>query len=175
MIIGRNEREAILVCERAADFLAVFRVTIVKDNIAAVPLGRSNLADRRVIGHDDAGGHAEQACSERDGLRMVSRREGDNTRAALTRVELRKSIECTTKLEGAHALQVFALEEYFRGEESAYRTGSHYGSAVSVMPNAFGRGDDVIEGGEVQHGAALAYQKAVAANGIAGLSPARPV
>jgi hypothetical protein len=49
----------------------------------------SNLADRRVTGHDDVGGHAEQACRERYGLRVVSRREGDSTSAALPGVELR--------------------------------------------------------------------------------------
>ena len=87
------------------------RVAVVDHDLAAVAARRRHLRGRRVVRHHDRGRHAEQACRQRDRLRVVAGRERDHAGLALARVEARQRVEGAAELERAHALQVLALEE----------------------------------------------------------------
>ena len=69
------------------------------------------LHRRRVGRHDDDARDVEHLSGERDRLRVVAGREGDDAAAALVGGEARERVVGAAELEGAGALQVLALEE----------------------------------------------------------------
>ena len=83
VIVGRDQRQAALVREPAADRLAVLAVAIVEDDLAAVAFRGDALHGRRVGRHDDDARDVEHLPGERDRLRVVAGREGDDAAAAL--------------------------------------------------------------------------------------------
>ena len=111
VIVRRNQGHAALFGKAAPDRLAVLAVTVVDHDIAAVAARRCDLRCRCVVRHHDRRRHAEQARRQRDRLRMVAGRERDDAGFALAPVEARQRIEGAAELEGAHALEVLALEE----------------------------------------------------------------
>jgi hypothetical protein len=68
--------------------------------------------------------------------------------APLPLVEPREGVEGAAELEGAHALQVLALEEHPRSELRVGRPRGEDRSAVRVALEASGGGDHVVVGGE---------------------------
>jgi len=66
------------------------------------------------VRHDDRGLHPLEACRQRDRLRVVAGREGQDATLALRFVELRDRVEGAAELERAHALVVLALEQQVR-------------------------------------------------------------
>ena len=111
MIVRRNQREPAFGGEPPSDGFAVFRIAVVEDHLAAVALGGDAFDRGRVRRHDDDARDVEHLSGERDGLRVVAGREGDDAAAALVGVQSRERVVRAAKLEGAGALQVFALEE----------------------------------------------------------------
>ena len=111
VIVGRDEREPALARQPLADRFAILAVAIVEDDLAAVPFRRAALHRRRVGRHDDDARDVEQLAGERDRLRVVAGRKGDDAAAALVGREARQRVVGAAELEGAGALQVLALEE----------------------------------------------------------------
>ena len=60
----------------------------------------------------------------------------------------REGVEGAAELEGAHALQVLALEEHLGAEFGVHRARGHYRRAVGVAGEALAGGFDVGVGGQ---------------------------
>ena len=105
-------REAAFGGQAAADGFAVVALAVVEDDLAAVAFGRPALHRRRVGRHDDDARDVEELAGERDRLRVVAGREGDDAAAAFVGREARQGVVGAAELEGARALQVLALEEH---------------------------------------------------------------
>lgn len=130
MIVRRNQRETVTLGQLAADALAVFGITVVGHDVRTVAARGRDLGSRRIQRHDDRCGNTQQLRGQRDGLRMVARRKRDDARRALPLVELRQCVERAAKLEGAHALEVLALEEHLRAEHLVDGAGGQHGRHV---------------------------------------------
>ena len=157
VVVGRDQRHAALGGELAADLLAVFGVALVQAHLGAVTARGGQLGGRRVVRHHDGGRHAQQASRQRHRLRVVAGRERHHAGTALGGVELRQRVEGPAELEGAHALQVLALEEELRAGGLVGRAGGQHRRAVRVALQARGGGTHVVESGQVgrRHGALL--------------------
>jgi hypothetical protein len=73
VIIRRDEREAAFRREPTADRFAIFLVTIVGHDVAAVAFGCGYLRGGRVVRHDYGCRDLQQRGRQRDSLRMVAR------------------------------------------------------------------------------------------------------
>ena len=73
---------------------------------------------------------------ERDRLRVIARGERDDAGAALRGIEPRQRVVGAAELEGAHALQVLALEEKRGGELRVGGAGGKDRGAVGVPGDA---------------------------------------
>jgi hypothetical protein len=140
----------VFIGQAPADLLAVFGVAVVQDDVSTVfPCGR-DLGRRRVLRHRDGCRDTQQPGRQRDGLRVVARREGHDAGLALVGVELRQRIEGAAELERAHALEVFALEKDARPELAVDGARAQDRRAVGMPLDARGGSRDVIE--SRQHG-----------------------
>ena len=101
VIVGRNQREAALGGEPAADRFAVVALAIVEDDLAAVAFGGDAFDGGRVGRHDDDARDVEQLAGERDRLRVIAGREGDDAAPAFVGREARERVVGAAELEGA--------------------------------------------------------------------------
>ncbi|KAG0938892.1 hypothetical protein G6F31_015382 [Rhizopus arrhizus] len=153
MVVGRNQRGAGLGLDALGDLLAVFGVAVVRDDLAAIAFGGGALGRGCVQRHDDRGGHALQLGGQRDGLGVVARREGDDTPSALLRRQARDGVVAAAELEGAHALEILALEEDRCAADGVGRGRGQDGRAVCVAGQALAGAHDIIIGRQFgQHG-----------------------
>ncbi len=153
MIVGRDQCQAVLLGQPAADGFAVFGIAVVEDHLAAVAARGLDLDRRRVLGHHDHRAHAQQPRRQRDRLRMIARREGDDTGLALLGCELRQRVVRAAELEGAHALEVLALEEQLGAGQRIRRGRREDGRPVDLALQAGVGGDDIVVGdGQRGHG-----------------------
>ena len=122
-----------------------------------VALDRAGEGARAVEQPGVVDDRAAEARRQRHRLRVVAGRECDHAGAALGGVELRQRVEGPAELEGAHALQVLALEEELRAGGLVGRAGGQHRRAVRVALQARGGGTHVVESGQVggRHGALL--------------------
>jgi len=157
MVEGRHQGHAALFGQAAADGLAVVGEAVEGDHLGAVFPRGGDLGCGRVLGHDDQGRHIEQARRQRDGLRVVARREGQHAAFALRIAEAAERVVGAAELEGAHALQVLALEEELRAQLGIGRAGAQHRRAVRHPLQPTGGIGDVVEGGrgERVHGGVL--------------------
>ena len=146
MIERWNHGHAALLGQRTHDGLRVFAVAVVAQHLRAVAFGGGALGGGRVVRHHHRGLHAEQRSGQRDGLRMVARREGDHAAGTLLRRELRDRVVGAADLEGADALLVLALEEELRAGQRVSRARAQHRRAVSHAGNALVGAGDVVEG-----------------------------
>ena len=151
VVVRRDQREAALFGQTLADRFAVFAVAVVDDDLAAVASGRRDLRRRRVVRHDDGRRQADQACGERDRLRMVARGESDDAGLALRRIEQGQRVVGATELERAHALEVLALEEELRAGFFVCRARGEHRRAMHGGRDAVGCGRDIVESRNVLH------------------------
>jgi hypothetical protein len=98
--------------------------------------------------HDDGGGNLQQPRGQGDGLGMVARGKGHHAGLALRGAEARQGVEGAPELEGAHALQVLALEEDAGAQRLVQRARGEHRSAVGVALDAPGRCGHVVVGGK---------------------------
>ncbi len=110
---------ALLQQERTRVRVAV-RVAVQHDRRAA-GLHRGDLDVRSGHRHHDRRGAAEPLRRERDALRMVARRRGDDAARALGRREMRHLVVRAAQLEREHRLLVLALEKDAVAEPSRQR------------------------------------------------------
>ena len=114
MIVRRNHNQTALGGKAASQRFAILELAVVDDHLAAVAFGRVALDRGRVGRHEDDARNVEQVPRERDRLRVIAGRKGQHPTAPLGGGEARQRIEGAAKLEGAGALEVFALEEQVR-------------------------------------------------------------
>ena len=110
MVEGRHRHHAALPGDARRHGLAIL-VALVGHDLGAVAARRFQLHLRRVLGHHDQRFYPQQFAREGDRLRMVAGRKCEHAPLALLSRELRQRVVGAAELEGAHALQVFALEE----------------------------------------------------------------
>jgi hypothetical protein len=151
MVVGRNQRHAVLFGEIPANRFAIFRITVVGHDVAAISFGGGDFGGRRIQRHDDGGGNAEQFRRQRNGLGVIARGERHYAGRALARVEFRQRVHRAAKLECTHTLVVFALEEHLRAHLFVGRARGHDGRAVRRGRDAFGCGGDVGVSRKIQH------------------------
>ena len=165
MVVGRDQGHAALFGQTLADRLAVFAVAVVDDDGRAIAAGRRDLGSRRVVRHDDHRRHAEQRGRKRDRLGVIARGEGDDAGAPLALVEAGQRVEGAAELEGAHALEVFALEEELRAELGVGGARGQHRRAMSVAGDARGRRGDVVVGRQGErHAPAPAARRVMASS-----------
>jgi hypothetical protein len=82
---------------------------------------------------------------------MITRRVRQHACFALFRVEMRNRVVGAAKLERAHALKVFALEEYRRARAFIERARRQNGGTVGDAFKTRGGVEYVIEGGGGKH------------------------
>ena len=87
--------------ERAAECFAILGIAVVEHDIAAVAARRRDLHRRRVFRHDDRRRDVSEPAGERDRLRMVAGRKGENAATALRGVERRDGVARAPEFEGA--------------------------------------------------------------------------
>jgi hypothetical protein len=150
VIVRRNQRQAVLGRQVAADLLAVFLVAVINHHLRAIALGGSDLGRRRIMRHDDGGRNAQQLGRQRNRLRMIPRRKRHHASLALLRRELGQRVIAAAEFERAHALHVLALEEHLgaqlfidgargldrrrmRHAGDALRSGNHVGKSWKVQ------------------------------------------
>ena len=73
---------------------------------------------------------------------MVARGKRDHAGPALAFIKAREGVEGAAELEGAHALQVLALEEHLGAEFGVHRARGHYRRAVGVASEALAARED---------------------------------
>ena len=121
IVVRRHERGAAFARDRPGEFRAIHRGALVEDHFGAVFARRRDLGCRRVEGHDDDGGRAQQVRRERYALRVVAARKGHHAAGPRAGVELRDPVIGAAELERAHALQVFTLQKDARSRARVER------------------------------------------------------
>jgi len=87
VVVRRDQRQALFLCQSPADRFAVFLVAVIDDHVAAVAFGGGHLRGRSVVRHDDGGRDAEQVRRQGYRLCMIARGERHDPGLALTDVE----------------------------------------------------------------------------------------
>ena len=107
-----HEREVVLVHQT----LSVFVCLAVGLAVQTISTPRAATASTLSVGrgrrHDDDGATSEFVRRERDALRMVARRGGDDATGALLIGESGHLVVRAAELEGEDLLQILALEEH---------------------------------------------------------------
>jgi hypothetical protein len=111
VIERRHEREPAFLRESGGNRLPVLGVSIINDNLSAVPARSRDFGGGSISRHDDDGRHGQDPRSERNGLRVVPARERDHAADLLLRGKLEERIVRAAELEGAHTLEILGLEE----------------------------------------------------------------
>jgi hypothetical protein len=134
MLERGNEGQAPIARETRGDRLAAFSIPIVKLHPPAVAAGRLDLHRRRILGHDNCGGDAQQLSGERHRLCMVPRREGHHAPLTLVRRKRCYRVESPAEFERPRALQVLTLEEQLRADKGIRDPRPQYGSPMCECP-----------------------------------------
>ena len=147
-------------------------VAIVEDDFAAVAFGRDTLDRRRVGRHDDDARDVEELSGERDRLRVIAGREGEDAAPPLGVGEPRQRVVGAAEFEGAAALQVLALEEQLGACVRVDRAGGDdrgaMGDAGDLPCGAFDVGKRAV--GAVASVGGLCYHQGSASGSDAGWS-----
>ena len=106
-------------------------------DVGAIATGGEELRDRHAQRHEDGRGDAQGLRRERDPLRMVARRGGDDTAFALLLAQARQTVGGTADLERPGALQVLELEMHRHAEQ--------VGEELRAVRR--GAGDHAVQGG----------------------------
>jgi hypothetical protein len=126
--------------------------TVEQHHLGAIAAGGRDLGLRCVLRHQDQRRHAQQARRQRDRLGMVAAGERDHAGPALRRIEARQRIEGSAELEGAHALEVLALEEDFGAQARVQRRGAQHRCGMGMPLQPARGGHDIGKGRKVRHG-----------------------
>ena len=159
VIIRRNQGHVSFPCEVPGKSLAVLRAAVVQDDFAAVSSRRGDLRRRRIVRHDNRCLDPEQARGQCDCLPVVAGRERGDARLPLRFVELRDRVVRPAKLEGAHALEVLALEEELRPGRVVRGARGRDRGPVRHAAQALGGIDDVGEGRRCEWGHACCCER----------------
>ena len=131
VVEGRDQRRSALGRDALRRALAALaRRAIVEDHFRPVRARGGDLHRGRIRRHHDHGGNPEEPPRERDRLRMVARREGDDAVLALVRSQRMQGVVGAAELEGARALEVLALEEDARSRALVDGARGQDGSAM---------------------------------------------
>ena len=112
MVVGRDDAQPAFRGDAPPDCFAVVAFAIVGDDRRAVGFRGGPLDRGRVGRHHDDGWDIQELARERDRLRVVAGRKREDAAAPLVSGEARQRVVGAAELEGAGALQVFALEEH---------------------------------------------------------------
>ena len=156
MVEGRDERQSALVGEPAADGFAVVALAVVERRSRRRIRASRRVSRRRVGRHDDDARDVEQLARERDRLRVIAGEKATTPRARWSGGQPRQRVVGAAELEGAGALQVFALEEDVRAGARVQRARGDDRRAVRDAGDLPGGAFDVGVGGEsanwIRHG-----------------------
>src|SRR5690606_25172863 len=111
MVEGRDQREPTIITQLMPELLTFGGSWVVLDDLRTIFRRRRALRFRRVCGHNYGHGDLEQPSGQRHRLSMITGRIGDHTVAAKIGRKRRQGIVCTSKLERAGPLEVFALQQ----------------------------------------------------------------
>jgi len=157
MVKRRNEGHPLLGRQLPGHGHRIFAVTVVMHHVSAIAPGGGQLGRRGIVRHDERGRHAQHARRQGNGLRMVAGRIGHHTGTLLLWGELCQGIECTAKLESAHALEVFALEKNLCPQLLVQGCTAQHGCAVRLAVQALGSSAHVLKCGQSKRCHALSH------------------
>ena len=112
---------------------------LVADDFGAIPKCRRKLDRGRVRRHDDRCRNAQQSRRQRNALRVIAARVGDDAPLSLLGRQRCQKIIGAAKLEGAHALQVLAFYEDLRAATRIQRRGTKHRGPVRHSGKALRR------------------------------------
>ena len=147
MIEGWNQGQALLLDQVARHLFAILGQAVIADHACSVAQRSGFFGCRRIVGHDDGGGNAQQLRSQGDGLGMIARRERDHARLALGRRQVGHRVVAAAKLEGPDALEILALEEHLGAKPRIDGLRSQHRAAVGRCTQGGAGLDDILVGG----------------------------
>ena len=152
VVEGRDQHGIAVRLQPARDLLAVLARRVVVDHARAVALGRRGAWRRaRPSGITTVALRAQQPAGQGHRLRVVARGVGQDPAPALGVAQPRDRVVGAAELEGAHALQVLALQEQrARPQPLVERARGHDGRAVRDAFDPRGGVDVLVR----DHGAA---------------------
>jgi hypothetical protein len=106
-----HERRPALLANAQRDGVAILRLPIVSDHLAAEGARARDLELGRIRGHHDSRLQPEQCRRRGHALRMIARRARHHAAGISLAVHLRDLVEGTPKLERADALQILAFDQ----------------------------------------------------------------
>ena len=107
-----HEHQTALARQLDGPFVGMIVVVAVQHDLAAQIGDRLHLDFRRRQRHDDEGGYAARARTERDALGVVARGGANDAALRTDRGELSDLVVRTANFERKHRLEVFPLEEH---------------------------------------------------------------
>ena len=111
VIERRNQRCSCVADNLLGHHLAPVFSGVVAHHARAVTLGRIQLGLRCVRRHHDRRWHPKQSRREGHRLRVIAARVGDDAFRARLNRQRTERVVCAAKFEGAHPLQVLALQK----------------------------------------------------------------
>ena len=128
------------------DRFTILREPVVLDDAGTICARSIPLHSRRVERHHDRCVDTHDLCRQRHALSVISRRKGHHSPAALVVGELQETVQRTSDLERAAALQVFGLRMDPSADGNVERVTGEQRRAVHMPADALGGGLDVREG-----------------------------
>lgn len=116
------------------------------DDLCAEVAHRVHLDGRGALGHDDDGVRARDPRGERDGLRMVARRGGDEAGRTFVGVEACGQGQAAAHLERARGLHVLVLDDDIAADGPRQALIAPRRGDGQALTQALRSGEDAVEG-----------------------------
>mmetsp|Transcript_25576 Transcript_25576/g.52349 ORF Transcript_25576/g.52349 Transcript_25576/m.52349 type:complete len:272 (+) Transcript_25576:311-1126(+) len=150
VIVRRYERRTRFVPQLLRYSRPILLVPVVKYHVGSVPLRRVHLDLRSVLRHYDGALHPQNRSAQRDRLRVIAAREGNDARLPLLGTQMGQGVVPAAKFERTHPLQVLAFDVGGNSEVGVEGAAGFDGGDARDAAEDVGRLLDVAVRGEVE-------------------------